>query len=122
MAPLNAVLDASTLDSAKFIEQIGGLSKTNWVDVTKVGTGQTIAFTNQDLAGVADIMVKDGVSAATVQLTNVDSGSIVFFNESTAGDLTTLTVNGSVAAPGNLGIIDNATAVTTLNLGITSSG
>ena len=117
---LNAVLDASSLDSAKFIEQIGGLSKTNWADVTKVGTGQTIAFTNQDLTGTANILVKDGVSAATVVLTNVDSGSFVGFNENKAGDLTTLTVNGSVADPGTLGINDNATAVTTLNLGITS--
>ena len=40
----------TTLDSAKFIEQVGGASKTNWVDVINVGTGKTIAFTNQDLA------------------------------------------------------------------------
>ena len=119
--PLNADLDASTLDSAKFIEQVGGASKTNWVDVINVGTGQTIAFTNQDLAAGADITVNTGVAGATAQLTNVDSGSLVQFNESTAGDLTTLTVNGSVAAVGDLNIDDNATAVTTLNLGITSA-
>ena len=99
LGSLNAVLDASTLDRAKFIEQVGGASKTNWVDVTNVGTGQTIAFTNQNLAGIADITVNTGVADATAQLTNVDSVSFVRFNESTAS-LTTLTVNGNVAAPG----------------------
>ena len=73
------------------------------------------------MAAGADITVNTGVAGATAQLTNVDSGSLVQFNESTAGDLTTLTVNGSVAAVGDLNIDDNATAVTTLNLGITSA-
>ena len=96
-------INASTLDSASLIEQIG-----QYVSVNHVGAEQTIAFNGgaatPAIPGTVGTTVSSGVHSVTVQLTDVGSGSVVRLLETTAGDLTTITVNGSVNDPGVLNI------------------
>jgi hypothetical protein len=111
----DGVIDVSTLNSANFIEQIGP----PFLDVTNVGTDDTVGFTSTTTGPVNNnITVATGVTSAKVQLKDVGAVNLIF-QETTVGDLTKVEVGGNPAA--NLTIDLNAAAVNTVVLGITSA-
>ncbi len=95
--------------------------------------GQTVTYHSVDLSvatgHAANLTVATGVSSLTVGLDKVADDSAVVAHEAHGGDLTSLTVNGSVAAPPpppaltglTIDTATNTTAVSAVHLGITSN-
>jgi hypothetical protein len=81
-------LSSESFEGAQQVWQIGVAG-----DIT-VGEGVAAGFRNLTAALAATVTVLDGVSAATVALDGVITGSNVAFAETTAGDLTSITVAG----------------------------
>lgn len=132
-----------TLNSSMFagVQQLWQIDNTNatndFQDVT-VGTGVTAGFRstgNNATNAVADVAVTvaAGTTAATVALDGVHSGSAIEFAETTANNLSTVTVSGSVttipavggatpvAAQNALTLNATAADVDVLNVSLTSS-
>ena len=82
-----------------------------------------------DTTAVNDIQMATGATTANVMLSNVATGGTIEVDETVAGTLTTVNVNGSVAGAGALTIdVDaanagvSASAETTVNVGLSTSG
>jgi hypothetical protein len=120
-------MNAALLPGAVNINQITTVP--DFVPVTHVTASEVIGFNGAGVVAVpgaaAAVAVGTGVTSATVQLTNVFTGSDVFFVDSAALALATVTVNGSVVTPGAppsfLTVDGSGTVVATIDLGITST-
>jgi hypothetical protein len=119
-------MNAALLPGAVNINQITTVP--DFVPVTHVTASEVIGFNGTGAVavpgGAAAVAVGTGVTSATVQLTNVFTGSDVFFVDSAALALTTVTVNGSVVGGVPLSVLTvdgTATVVTTIDLGLTSA-
>ena len=119
----------SAVDVASFsgVQQLWQIGATTSADVDGLTNGVTAGFNG---GGVADLQMATGATTANVALVNATSGGTIVVDETTAGTLATVNVNGSVAGAGGLTInLDGfagggsiASAEATVNLGLTTSG
>ena len=119
----------SAVDVASFsgVQQLWQIGATTSADVDGLTNGVTAGFNG---GGVADLQMATGATTANVALVNATSGGTIVVDETTAGTLATVNVNGSVAGAGGLTInLDSfvgggvaASAEATVNLGLTTSG
>jgi hypothetical protein len=125
---------AGTANSANFagVQQLWQIGATTPQDVT-VAAGVTAGFQGtSNAAGAGGVIAAASTTPVGVEvaLKSVANGSVIEIDETTAGSLTSATVNGSVAGAGGLtldfdtstGAGTAPTALATLNLGITSNG
>lgn len=91
--------------------------------ITGVGAGVTIGFADTTVTGADVVTVADDVTEATVVLDDVAATSTIAFGETTAGDLLTVNVSGSIDTAGGALTIDvttgGAATVETVNLALT---
>lgn len=110
-------LSSDSFQGVQQIWQVGGA-----IGSIEVGAGVTAGFRGGALAGT--VTVQDGVTSVTAALEKVTTGGTLAFAETTADDLTSVSVSGDVAGAGAL-TIDTATgttAVETINLNLSSDG
>jgi hypothetical protein len=112
------------LNSAQFagvqqLWQINTSGAGTFQNVT-IGEDVTAGFRGNNAAVGSAVTVANGVDTANVALDGVLGGSTVVFLETTAGDLETVNVSGSVAANGAL-VLTAVGTEETLNLSITSN-
>lgn len=113
----------TNLNSASF-QGIQQLWQIGVAGAVTVGDGVTAGFRNVAVTAAEVVTADDGVASASVALDNVTAASTVAFAETTAGDLTSVKVSGSVDGTGDL-TIDTAgltTAVDTVTIALTTNG
>jgi len=117
-------VDDQTVAAAGFVGATEVWQITNAGAVTGLEAGATAGFRNTLVEGTDVVTYADGATAADVVLDNATDGSVVWIAETTAGDLTSATVTGDVGGTGTLAVVTSAgtTALTTINLGLTTSG
>ena len=106
-------LTSASFSGVQELWQIGANS------AVSVGEGVTAGFRGGDIEGITAL---DGTASVKVALDNVLSGETVAITETTAGDVTAVSVSGNVAGAGALTIdtAANTTAVDTIHLALTS--
>jgi hypothetical protein len=119
----------SAVDAASFsgVQQLWQIAAGTAADVNNVTNGVTVGFNAGD---VSNLQMATGATTAGIALVSANSGQTIIVDETTAGTLATVNVNGSVAGAGSLAInLDNtngsgsaASAEATVNLGLTTSG
>src|SRR5690606_78465 len=89
-------------------------------EAVTVGAGVTAGFRDV-LVGANHVIAEDGVSSVSVALDNVDDASVVIIEETTGGDVTSVTVTGSVDGDFELNTAGNTTDAATINPALTTS-
>jgi len=126
------LLQAGTTLTAVDTDDFGGVKQLWQVDgvsgaAIDVGAGVTIGFRDVAVAAADAVTAKDGVTSLTVALDNVTDNSVINLDETTANDVTTATVTGSVdtavAGTNRLTLDDTGAlgALDTLNVSLTSN-
>lgn len=114
----------TSVAAAGFVGATEFWQTTNAGAISGLAAGATSGFkgTIVDAADVSTYAA--GATAANIELDSVTTASNAYIAETTAGDLKSATVSGSVAGAGALTINTAAgtTAVATLNIGLTTSG
>ncbi|MBB5278516.1 hypothetical protein HNR26_004617 [Rhizobium rosettiformans] len=109
-------LDATVFEGA---EQVWLANAINAAGAVLAGEGQTIGFRNVD--ATATVTVASDVDSASIALDRVADKSAVSVDETTTGDLETVSVSGSLAAGADeLTIEDVTKTAETLNLNLTT--
>src|SRR5690606_20251687 len=80
-------LNSSSFQGAQQLWQVGAAA------AVTIGAGVTAGFRN---VGADTVIAADGVSSVAVALDNADGASVVTIDETTAGDVTSVSVSGSV--------------------------
>lgn len=107
----------TNLNSASF-QDVQQLWQIGVAGAVTVGAGVTAGF--RDVAADT-VIAADGVSSVAVALDNVDDASILVIDEETGGDVTSVTVSGSVDGDFELDTANNTTDAATINLAITTN-
>lgn len=107
----------TNLNSASF-QDVQQLWQIGVAGAVTVGAGVTAGF--RDVA-TDTVIAADGVSSVAVALDNVDDASILVIDEETGGDVTSVTVSGSVDGDFQLDTAGNTTDAATINLAITTN-
>lgn len=107
----------TNLNSASF-QDVQQLWQIGVAGAVTVGAGVTTGFRN---VATDTVIAADGVSSVAVALDNVDDLSILVIDEETGGDVTSVTVSGSVDGDFEVDTANNTTDVATINLAITTN-
>ena len=125
-------LNSSTFSGVEQLWQIDNSAAVGTFQNVTVGAGVTAGFRSTNAtataqAAISTVTVANGVTDASVALAGVATGSIITFAETTATNLSTVNVSGTVAAasPTAAGQVTLSTAastdIDTLNLSLTSA-
>lgn len=106
--------------ASSYFQGIKQLWQVGVAEAVTVGAGVTAGFRDV-LVGANNVIAEDGVSSVSVALDNVDDTSLVTIEETTGGDVTSVTVSGSVDGNFTLDTAGNTTDAATINLGITTN-
>lgn len=105
-------LNSSSFQGVQQLWQVGAAA------AVTIGAGVTAGFRN---VAADTVIAADGVSSVAVALDNADGASVVTIDETTAGDVTSVSVSGSVDGDFEIDTATNTTDVATINLAITTN-